>query len=343
MPLLPGGEPLHTRSMTLEARAAEGGRLALRGEVLDVRKRGLVPLPGALQLPGVIHRMELEARLDPETRALEALEVRQPVVAFEASEATRGESCRDAAGNLKALVGTPLDETFLRRLSEAYGGPRGCTHVLSLARLLASCAARVLELESALGSPPRPLGERVLRRVLVLDGFERSAEGTMQLAVQLSDVHVRPRPPGPAEGLDLLASQTEIRVLAALDLATTAIRELGAEERRRTRAELASAVFRDRSAELVDFVGRPLMAGVGAALAGRFGGEPRSAPLLDALLALAPGYVQCVAAVSDLFLPGGGAAATVGAGPDSCFMWRRGGALSTARAARDEAPGGRPK
>ena len=50
------------------------------------------------------------------------------------------------------------------------------------------------------------------------------------------------------------------------------------------------------------------MAGFGAEAVRRFGDAPRSAPLLDALLNLAPGYVQCVAAVRDLFLPGGPAA-----------------------------------
>ena len=69
----------------------------------------------------------------------------------------------------------------------------------------------------------------------------------------------------------------------------------------------------------------------------RFGEAPRSAPLLDALLNLAPGYVQCVAAVRDLFLPGGPAAASLGARLDSCFMWRSGGALQVARAGREGA------
>jgi len=332
------GDPLHTRLLTVDARSAEAGRFSVRGEVLDLRKRSLVPLPHGLQLPGVIHRMELEALFEPAERRLERVESRQPVVAFEASPASGGESCRDSAGALQALVGAQLGGGFLRRLSDAYGGPRGCTHLLTLARLLASGAARALDLEAALAGAPRQVGERVFRRVLVVDGFE-GPEGSMQLEVQLSDVHLRPRAEATEHPLDAFTSWTELRVLAGLDLASTRLRELRAEERTRTPADLAGAAFADRSGELAELVGRPLMAGFGPEVVRRFGEDPRSAPLLDALLNLAPGYVQCVAAVRDLFLPGGRAAASLGAGTDSCFMWRTGGALQVARAAREEAGG----
>jgi hypothetical protein len=333
-PVHTAGDPLHTRLLTLDVRRAEGERLAVRGEVLDLRKRGLVPVPGALQLPGVIHRMELEALVEPRERRFERVEARQPVVAFEASEDSGGESCRDSAGALQALVGARLDAAFLGRLSGAYGGPRGCTHLLTLARLLASGTARALDQEQAFAGAARSAGERVFRRVLALDGFELPA-GAMQLVVQLSDVQLRPRAEGAESPLDFLARQTELRVVATLDLATTMLRELRAEERTRTRAELTSVGFSDRSGELQELVGRPLMAGFGAELVRRFAADPASGPLLDALLNLAPGYVQCVAAVRDLFLPGGPAAASLGARPDSCFMWRRGGALEAVRAARE--------
>ena len=329
------GEPLHTRMLTLEVRGAEGGRLGLRGEVIDLRKRGLVPVPGSLQLPGVIHRMELEATLDPSERRVEALEVRQPVVAFEPSEATGGESCRDPAGALRALAGARLDADFLQRLSAAYGGPRGCTHLLTLSRLFAGAATRALDLEAALAGPPRAVGERAFRRALALDGFEAPG-GVLHLAVQLTDVHLRARAGAPvASPLDFLASQAEVRVAASLELATTTLRSLRAEQRVRERAE-SGAPFADRSAELREWVGKPLMGGLGPELVRRFAGDAGSALLLDALLNLAPGYVQCVAAVSDLFLPGGRVgAASLGAREDSCFMWRRGGALHQARAAAE--------
>jgi hypothetical protein len=319
--------PLHTRSLTFEARSAGSGGLTLHGEVLDLRKRSLMPVPGALQLPGVIHRMELDARIDPAERRITALGTRQPVVPFEASERTGGESCRDSAPALLALSGARLDHDFLRKLSAAYGGPRGCTHLLTLARLLAGSAARVLDGEAALGAPERAADERIFRRVLVIDGSELPGR-RLELTAQLSDVHLRPAAE-PAEGLlGSLASWTEARATALVDFATTTLHALRAEERTRTR-EALDVPFRDRTAELADLVGRPLMTGFGPALVQRLAGAPADAPLLDLLLNLAPGYIQCVAAVTDLFLPGGGRgdAAGLGARPDSCFMWRSGGAM----------------
>jgi hypothetical protein len=319
--------PLHTRALTLEARGDGAGGITLRGEVLDVRKRGLVPLPGSLQLPGVIHRMEIDARLDTAERRLASIETRQPVVAFEASERTGGESCRDSAPALHALAGARLDGEFLRKLSAAYGGPRGCTHLLTLARLLASAASRLFDLEAALGAPRRADGERIFRRVVAIDGVEHPEE-RMEIVVQLSDVHLVPESGAGSGLLDRLASQTEARTAAAIDIATTAIRALSAEQRTRTRDDLA-VPFRARSGELAELVGRPLMAGFGPAVVAKLAADPADAPLLDALLNLAPGYVQCVAAVTDLFIGTGRrtSAAGLGARPDSCFMWRSGGAL----------------
>ena len=329
--MLPPGqrEPIHTRMLTVELQADEPAAALARGQVIDLRKRGLVPVPGSLQLPGVIHHMALRARIEGDAPVLTRLDVEQPAVAFEPSASTGGESCRDPAPALQALVGRPLDGDFLPALSACFGGPRGCTHLLTLARLLATAARRALALEADLAGPPREPGERFFRRALTVDGFELPGR-EMELVVQLCDVHlVRGVPAAP---LDRLALQTEVRAFVRLDFATTGVRELRLEERSRTRAGL-DAAFADRSELVRDLVGRPLLGGLGAALVQRFGARPDDAPRLDALLALAPGYVQCVAAVSDLFLPGGAApSASLGAGLDSCFMWRSGGALQTRRA-----------
>jgi hypothetical protein len=319
--------PLHTRALTLEARADGAGGIKQRGEVLDVRKRGLVPVPGSLQLPGIIHRMEIDADLDTAERRLVRIASRQPVVAFEASARSEGESCRDSAPALQALAGARLDGGFLRRLSEVYGGPRGCTHLLTLARLLAGTAARIFDSEAEIGAPPRAAGERIFRRVLVVDGFEH-AGGRMEIALSLSDVHLEPDAAAGTGPFDRLAAQGEVRATVVVDILTTTIRAIRAEERHRSRTDLA-VPFASRDAELADLVGRPLMVGFGAVLVDRFGAKAADAPFLDALLNLAPGYVQCVAAVTDLFLPGGRreGAAHLGAGVDSCFMWRAGGPL----------------
>ena len=130
----------------------------------------------------------------------------------------------------------------------------------------------------------------------------------------------------------VVAVRARPRQYEGATVGTTALRSLRAEERTRTRRQLEATAYRDRSSELREWIGRPLVGGIAPELVRRFGGEAGSAPLLDALLNLAPGYIQCVAAVSDIFLPvlSAGRASTaagVGGRPGSCFMWREGGTL----------------
>ena len=60
-------------------------------------------------------------------------------MAFEANALTGGESCRDPIERITALAGTLLDGDYSAGLSAAIGGMRGCSRVLTLARI---CSAR---------------------------------------------------------------------------------------------------------------------------------------------------------------------------------------------------------
>jgi hypothetical protein len=76
-------------------------------------------------------------------------------------------------------------------------------------------------------------------------------------------------------------------------------------------------------------VGLSLGAGGSAELVKRLAGT--APPLLDALLMVAPTLVQCLAAMADtlpLAARASGALSGIGGLPDSCWMWRRDGALA---------------
>src|SRR6516165_8511129 len=143
------GHPLHTRSLSITLTQRADGRLDAHAELVDLRKRGFVPVAGDLQPSGVVHHMLLDGVVDPRTRILDDIVARQPTVAFEPSAVTRGESCRDPVDRIRALAGTRLDDAFARRLGDEIGGPRGCSHVLTLAHLLASTITGVLERDGA--------------------------------------------------------------------------------------------------------------------------------------------------------------------------------------------------
>jgi hypothetical protein len=276
--------------------------------------------------------MQLRAVVAPETARLESLAAAQPAVAFEPSALTQGESCRDPIGRIQALVGTPLDGGFAKRWLTEVGGPLGCSHILTLGQLLASTVAWALARDRASRPGPRREGERVFRRDLVIDGYA-VAGGDLELSLQLTDLHFAPSP-ALARPIERLCEQLELRALALVAMRGMTLARIEAAERRRARAELTSTAWRDHGDAVAGLVGQRLASGVGGALVRRFGEQPELRPLLDLLLNLTPAAHQCMAAFSEnwpalaLTNP-----SRIGMGgiPDSCFMWRRGGALDRAR------------
>jgi hypothetical protein len=334
------GHPLHTRALSVTLTRRADGRVAVRGTILDLRKRGLVPVAGDLQGTGIIHHMLLDAVVDPVAGVLVSIHAEQPAVAFEASATTAGETCRDPIARIEALDGAPLDATFGRRIGEAVGGPRGCSHIATLAHFLGATVVWALERDrDAHGAAPtRAAGERIFRRELVVDGHEPAA-GRLALAVQLADLLLEPAA-RPVRPIERLAGQLEFRALAETDLATFALTRVTGAERRRTRADLERAPWRERDDVLAPLAGLRLGAGITAELVRRLGERPEDRPLLDALLLLAPTAVQCAAALSEAWLVSAKASPSlVGMGGiiDSCYMWRRDGGLARAR----EADGGK--
>jgi hypothetical protein len=334
-----GGHPLHTRALTVVLSQRADGRLDVAGTVLDLRKRGFVPVGGDLQGPGIIHDMRLAGVVEPESATLDTIAAEQRSVAFEATATTAGESCRDPIAHLDVLAGARLDAGFARRVSAAIGGPRGCSHLLTLAHLLGSSAAWALERDRELVGPrpARRPGERVFRRDVIVDGHE-PAPGEVLLGVQLTDLHFAPAP-GRARPMDRFAGELELRALVRVELAGLRITSLAGAERRRGPGDLGSAAWRARADVLDALVGLGLGPGVTGALLARLGETADDRPLLDALLMLGPALIQCVAALSEGWVLAAQASPSVvgmGGLPDSCYMWRRGGALLRAR---EEDPG----
>jgi hypothetical protein len=341
------GQPIHTRSLSLVMRRSETGRLHVRGDVIDLRKRGFMPVPGGLQPAGIIHHMHLDATVHPTSRILERLEVGQPVVAFEPSPESHGECCRDPAPRLQALVGERVDADFSRALGRAFGGPLGCSHLLTLAQLMGSAVPRALDHEDETGAfERRETGERIFQRMLAVDGLD-AGEGRLELIVQLSDVHTAPATAATSP-FERFSRQAELHVHARVDLERLEILALEAAERTRDRERFADVPWRDLGGRVAPFVGRSIMGGLARQVLAELGDGADVVLLRDGLLNLAPGFIQCMAATLDRWLEravatraasdgarardrSGGAAemqaAAVGGTADSCYMWRRGGAL----------------
>jgi hypothetical protein len=338
------GEPVHTRALSLVVRAHDGGRVDARGSLLDLRTRGFLPLGGSMQGMGIIHHMELGWIVDPASGTIETFTPAQPTVAFEASPETAGESCRDPIDRVSALKNVRLDASFGRTLREHIGGPLGCSHLVTLAHFMAPGVQAGLGRERTLGftrAEATP-GETLFRRDLVFEGHEL-APGRVAMGMRLGDLHWNAAGPGPLAPARF-ALHHELAARLDVDLWPGSLVHVTGGERLRTAERFAGADWVDRNPMLAALDGLGLARGAAGELRERLGDSEDTRPWREALLMLAPALVQCRAAHPDSWQekvraterhPG------LTAIPDSCFMWRAGGALERLRAAHGAVKGGR--
>jgi hypothetical protein len=333
-----GGEPVHTRAQSVLVRLREDGLFEAHGSLLDLRTRGFLPVGGDMQGMGIIHHMELAWTVDPVRSVVERWTPAQPTVAFDASPETAGESCRDPIGRIAALTGTPLGGELSQSLRDAIGGPLGCSHLVTLGLFMDAALRAGLARGGAPAGEPR----RLFRRDVVFDARE-VADGRVVVAVRQGDLDWN------ARGDDALAPERfaahhELAATVEVDLWPGSLAAAGGRERRRTSDAFAGVPWQDRSALLAPLVGTGLARGAAGEIRRRLGDADDARPWQDAFLMLPPALVQCRAAHPDAWHekvratprhPG------LTALPDSCYMWRRGGALEHIRGARGAGKGGR--
>ena len=335
------GDPYHTRCLSISVYQSGRDRVRFQGDIIDLRKAGVIPMLGDFQSAGIIHKMELSGEVAADTRVLERISGAQSNVAFEPSAASQGESCRDPIDRIQALVGERMDADFARALAREMGGPLACSHVLTLFQGIGSALPRALDLEREAGIGPhrRVDGERIFYRSLFVDGF--GTEKGVKLTSSLSDVYTLPLQEI-GEPRERLARHEEVRVLADVELTAMSLLDIVAGERRRTFAGYSDRRWRDRTVDAAELKGSSLVSGFAGQLFKRFGGRTGDQLFLDALLNLAPGLIQVLAALTDRpDLPsantaagkgeraGGGIMQIVGTGgrEGSCYMWRTGSPL----------------
>lgn len=340
----PAGLPLHTRSLQLDVFQEDAFSLRAEGVILDLRKCGFVPTGGELQTAGFVHQMSWRAWLDDPSGRIARLEIAQPFVAMERSAATGGECCRDPAPRLQQLVGSAFDAGFAKRLASVFGGPLGCSHLLTLGQALGAFVPRVLADGERAGAERAP-GERVAKQTLTIDGFEGD-DGNLALALQAAEYRLAPRA-RVRELTDRLAVARELRLLASVAARDMRLDALHGSARERTAQTLAHTGWRALGATLAPLAGDSALRGMAARVRALLDALPASeerALLGAALLNLAPALIQCLPALSHRFaglLSRAAAGDAEGAPPspllssggmpDSCYMWRSGGAVARTR------------
>jgi hypothetical protein len=182
----------------------------------------------------------------------------------------------------------------------------------------------------------------LLRRDLVFDARARDA-GALAVVMRQNDLDWNDAPPGTLAP-DRFARHHELEATLGVDLWPGSLLEVEGRERLRTAERFVDAGWEDRAAVLAPLRGLGLARGAAAEIAQRLADVPETRPWRDALLMLAPALVQCRAAHPDAWHakvrdtprhPG------LTAIPDSCYMWRRGGALERIRRELGAGKGGR--
>ena len=123
------GDPVHVRTLTMEARRAGAALLEVSGRLVDERPQGAgVGWFGAVN-GTVIHDMRV------------TLGVRHPdlvITAVAAEMASHPYSlCPDAVEPLQRLVGLSIARGFTRAVNERFGRQLGCAHLTALIQAMA--------------------------------------------------------------------------------------------------------------------------------------------------------------------------------------------------------------
>lgn len=322
--------PLHTRMISLRLSWGEAGTLVAAARIFDLRKRGLVPLGGKLQGPGVVHDMAVRLRLDYPALRIRAIEPTMSAFPFAPGPGTRGESCVDRLPDVQRLVGASLRDGYGPTVMEQVGGPRGCFHIYTLLRLVGPtiewAVAREQIRRPGNGAVPAP-GSPLFARSVIVDGMKAAGFGLV-LRGMLFDLHY---PPG-ADALPLEEEMDEsFEATADVEIELPSMNIVASAGRVR-RAGPAIAVPGDWEtvATAGNLVGRAMFKGYTSQVQALFGEGTEMQPFVHLLFMLAPTMLQCMPSLIEELNVRPRRAAGPHAAADSCHMWRADGPLLAA-------------
>ncbi len=208
-------------------------------------------------------------------------------------------------------------------MNRLMGGPKGCSHILTLAQLFTSAVMQAAGFGID-GMENRPEGERIFSRSLALDGYE-SEQGLLQMAIQLTDIHFR-HAPEIAYPVERFQKLIEVRGQVDIDLDDQVLKKVKIFDRTRQYENLEQAKWNDRSNDVKDLEGNGLFFGlIGVLLNSLNNTNLSDAPVFDSLLNLPPAFFQSVASLSEDWLINPRKNPTylgVEGLQDACYMWR---------------------
>lgn len=318
--------PLHTRLISLRFVWGAPGALIADGRLLDVRKRGIMPLAGKLQGPGVVHDMAVRLELEYPSLQIRSLQPTMAAFPFAASRMTRGEGCPDRLPEVQHLVGTSLRDAWGTAVVKVLGGPLGCFHIFTLLRLLGPTAEAVVDRERA----RRPnhsgavAGSPLFARRIIMDGMK--GEG-LQISLRgvLTDLYYRPD----ANALPLEEEMEEaFETTAELETEMPSMTILAASGRvRRSGPNIDSLEPWAPVPRVADLAGLVVVKGYTVEVQKLFAGTTGLEPVQHLLFMLAPTLQQCMPSMAEELELRPRTAEGPHPSTDTCHMFRANGPL----------------
>jgi hypothetical protein len=315
--------PLHTRMLSLRLVWGAIDRIDAAARIFDLRKRGIVPLAGKLQGPGVVHDMAVRLEIDYPSLRIAAIEPSMSAFPFAPGPATRGEGCPDRLPDVQRLRGDSLTADYGDRLMRHIGGPRGCFHVFTLLRLLGPAVEAVARRAQQSGTTP-VVGCPLFARSVIIDGSKGDGL-SLNLRGMLFDLHYPPRAdtlPLEEELEESFEAIADVTVqIPAMTIGHSAARI------RRSGPGLGVVGQWEPVATAEALAGRPMQKGYTAGVQQLFAGTAGLEPLQHVLFMMAPAMIQCFPSLAEELEIRPRRAEGPHAAVDSCHMWRADGPL----------------
>lgn len=323
--------PLHTRSISLRIRWSRPGEIMAEGRLIDIRKRSIIPLGASLRGPGVVHDMSTRVWVDLAERRITRLDPGMDAFPYVPSPHTAGETCTARLGEVQALAGSRLDESYADVVTSLVGGPRGCFHIFTLLRLTGPAVLAAVgdpRLQDRLASDPPPAeGEVLWARSVSVDSFK--GEGlSLRLHGTLTDTFQRGGPPENDGGSEELLSGIEVMADLGTGFPDLAVGEIGGRRRR-----LLPGFGRSDPWESVDSYPKLLGVNVSKGFTGRvqqaLGDERGLLPESHLVFMMAPVVMQSLPGMLEEMdiRPGTDGRGSSRSALNSCHMWRSDGPL----------------
>lgn len=152
-------ERLHNRNIDITTYAYEADAIALEGRLFDNRTNVSYNMFGEPREPGPVHDLVVRMIVRLPKLVIEDVEVEMVTVP--------NSDCPEVLQSLAPLKGKRISAGFTTNVHQWVGGPKGCAHLVSLCRAMASAAIQgAYSLASQRPPAEGNYGKRSFKRVI---------------------------------------------------------------------------------------------------------------------------------------------------------------------------------